>query len=70
MQTPAQSPFDWAVNDLSRRLSFVEGQRLDGRIAVLEDNMFEIKWMSRGVALTVLGQLFLQGMSVLKGRRA
>ncbi len=54
---PAQPFSDWAVNELSRRVTILEGQSLDGRVRVLESDVAELKWMSRGVALAVAGQL-------------
>jgi|SRR6185436_4640869 len=57
-----------AIEDNSRRIGRLEELKDAGaRIAVLEDNMFEIKWLSRSVAAALVVQLFLNGISI--GRR-
>lgn len=55
------------TDDNARRIAKLEEVKDFGsRIAVLEDNMFEIKWLSRSVAAAMVIQLVMGGM---KGKR-
>lgn len=69
MQTTAKMPVqvysDLVDSELSRRLTIIEGQHLDVRMAVIESDIATFKWMMGGVLVTVVGQFFLP----LMGRR-
>lgn len=67
-QAHGESFSDWAVNELSRRVTSIEGENLDGRLRVVESDMAELKWLSRSVAVAVIGQFAVAGMGVLKKR--
>jgi hypothetical protein len=64
---------DWAINQLSQKIVALETQhateRLDARVSVLEDNIGELKLVSRGVAITVFGQLLIGVGSFLRKRQ-
>lgn len=52
------------VEDNTRRIVRIEELKdVAARIAVLEDNMFEIKWLSRTVAAALVVQLFVNGVT-------
>ncbi len=51
---------DWS----DRRLTTLENYNLDARIRVLESDMFEVKWLSRTVTATLIGQFILAGISL------
>jgi len=65
---PVTNFSDWAINILDRRLSTIESQNLDGRLRVNESDMAELKWLSRSVAVAVIGQFAVAGMAALKRR--
>ena len=46
-----------SIEHLSRRLGDLERLDIGTRLKVLEEAMAEVKWLTRGVALAVLGQL-------------
>lgn len=50
---------------LAARVDWMERQNIGGRVQVLESDMYEVKWLARGVALSVLGQLVMAA----RGRR-
>lgn len=59
------------TDDNARRISKLEEVKDFGsRIAVLEDNMFEIKWLSRSVAAALVIQLVMGGMRLKKSSEA
>jgi hypothetical protein len=78
-----QSPLDWEINNLDRRLSELEGSKPDTRIAVLDTRLTNIdaeianigkdtaanQLFNRSIALTVLAQLLISGVNFLFGRR-
>ncbi len=57
------------VGDARRRIEDLERQSIAPRLAVLEENMFEVKWLGRTVAAAVIGQLVLAGLSASGKRR-
>ena len=48
-----------AVDDLGRRLTVLENVQTPERLRVLESDMTELKWLARGAAAGVVGQLIL-----------
>lgn len=52
---------------LERRIADVD-KDLSGRVRVLESDMAEVKWLARGVAAAVMGQLVLAGLKERKAR--
>ena len=65
------------VEDNGRRISKLEearetlarveiAARTEPRLAVLEDNMFEIKWLSRTVAGALVVQLLVNGAALMR----
>ena len=63
----ARQPYtDWAINALSSRLSTLETQRLDARIAVIEVKLNQIFWVSGTVAVAVIAQLMLAAREMLQ----
>ena len=59
---------DWAINELSRRITIVEAQQLDGRLRVVESDMAEVKYLTRAVVIAVIGQLAVGGIGMLRRR--
>jgi hypothetical protein len=57
---------DWAITEMSRRLTLIEGQNIESRLRVLESDMAELKWLSRSVAVAVIGQFAVAGMGALR----
>ncbi len=55
-----QTMIDW--ND--RRLTNLENLNLDARLRVVESDMFEVKWLTRTVTATLIGQFILAGISL------
>lgn len=49
---------DWAINELSRRVTNLEEARFDSRISVLEDSVAEIKLLTRAVTGAAIAQCF------------
>lgn len=47
-----------------RRLTNLESQNLDARLRVVESDMFEVKWLTRTVTATLIGQFILAGISL------
>lgn len=47
-----------------RRLTAIESQNLDARLRVVESDMFEVKWLTRTVTATLIGQFILAGISL------
>lgn len=52
---------------LERRVAEID-KGLSGRVLVLESDMAEVKWLTRGVTMAVIGQLVVAGMG-LKDRK-
>lgn len=55
------------LQTLERRVSEID-KDLSGRVKVLENDMAEVKWLTRGVTMAVIGQLVVAGMG-LKERK-
>jgi hypothetical protein len=53
----------YIMDDFNRRLMALENERYASRMAVLESDMSEVKWLGRGLALAIFGQLSLTVMS-------
>lgn len=47
------------VVSLEDRVTALEKQETEARVKVLESDMAEVKWLGRGVAIAVVGQLVL-----------
>lgn len=51
------------VASLERRIADVD-KDLSGRVRVLESDMAEVKWLARGVAMAVTGQLIITAFAL------
>ena len=62
----AQQTMDYwsGVSVLDRKVSMLESQNLDGRLRVVESDMFEVKWLTRTVTATLIGQFIIAGISL------
>ena len=67
--TAGQSPVDWAINELSRRVTLIEAEDFQARVSKLEGNVTEITWWLRSIAMAVLGQLFYMAFGDKMARR-
>ena len=50
------------LTELQRRLASLDAQDVPGRVRVLESDMSEVKWLIRGVAAAMIGQLSIAVM--------
>lgn len=48
-----------AIETLAQEVDILRKQKLDNRIALLEDAMFEVKYLGRSAAGILLGQLLI-----------
>lgn len=60
---------EWAINELSRRVTRMEEARFDERVAVLENNLMEMKYTTRAVTSAVIAQLALAFAGMWAKRR-
>lgn len=80
MQTPllaqsqgARPPYEWLTNDLDRRLTNIEDQKLDRRVGIIESSLVDMKdvladlkrW-NQGIAVTVIGHMLITGFGLGK----
>lgn len=47
------------IDYTDRRLNTLEGQTLDARLRVVENDMVEVKWLTRCVTAAVVGQIVM-----------
>lgn len=63
LQLPSQEGVNiqlrMSTEDLQRRVTKLESDDYAGRLRVLESDMTEVKWLARGAAAAVMGQLLL-----------
>lgn len=63
LQLPSQEGVNiqlrMATEDMQRRVGKLESDDYAGRLRVLESDMTEVKWLARGAAAAVMGQLLL-----------
>lgn len=61
------------IMNQDRRLGMIEGEMdregIAARVRVLESDMYEVKWLARGMVLAVFGQLVVSGLSLNAIRR-
>lgn len=56
----------YAIEGLERRVADLERLGVDARLRVLENDMFEVKWLTRGVTVAIFSQI---GISMVRSRR-